>query len=374
MSWKKIALILPSSFLIAFVSYFLLNKLTASSRNEPAALRVESLGRPLTVVLENNILGKTPFYSESLKAGVGVFTLSSEERSLRTKINLVPGTLTAVNWDLGPSETFSEGEIVWLEKIGRGSVLVVFGSPEGAQVSLDEAALGVAPFSSDKISPGEHLLSLSQPGYKPRALRIKMQEGYRLSVKFQLFLLPLSAESPKLAFPEESDYALYDLSTDNILLYGDTPSWVRGLLHFLRPEARPDQTPFKSLNYYLDYQGQIFDSSGKKLSDDAGKTASEAKLSWAYLGRRDDGGLTEAAKESLLNFGRGSSSKARVEILSTGTGWLRVRSSPGLSGKEIAKVNVGEKFELIEESNGWYKIRLSAGQEGWISTSFAKKT
>lgn len=63
----------------------------------------------------------------------------------------------------------------------------------------------------------------------------------------------------------------------------------------------------------------------------------------------------------------------KVVILSTGTGWLRVRNSPGLGGEEIAKVNPGETYPLIEEKSGWVHIRLKDGKDGWVLGSYTKK-
>ena len=65
--------------------------------------------------------------------------------------------------------------------------------------------------------------------------------------------------------------------------------------------------------------------------------------------------------------------KAEVVILETPTGFLRVRSNASVNAPEIARVNPGERIELVEESNGWYLIRLSDGMQGWISAQYAQK-
>ena len=62
-----------------------------------------------------------------------------------------------------------------------------------------------------------------------------------------------------------------------------------------------------------------------------------------------------------------------IEILPTPNGWLRVRQGPGTSYPEIAKVNSGEEFPLLEEKEGWFKIKLSEEQEGWVSGQYARK-
>jgi len=64
---------------------------------------------------------------------------------------------------------------------------------------------------------------------------------------------------------------------------------------------------------------------------------------------------------------------ASVEIKETETGWLRVRSGPGRSYAEVAKVYPGEKYPLLEEKPDWYKITYQEGKEGWISSQYATK-
>lgn len=63
-----------------------------------------------------------------------------------------------------------------------------------------------------------------------------------------------------------------------------------------------------------------------------------------------------------------------VEILTTPTGWLRVRSEPD-AGKdnEITKVNPGATYKFLQSNDtGWYQIELPDGQKGWISGQYAK--
>ncbi len=61
-----------------------------------------------------------------------------------------------------------------------------------------------------------------------------------------------------------------------------------------------------------------------------------------------------------------------VIIEETGTGWLRVRSSPDSSeDNEIGKASVGDKFKYLESNpSGWHKI-IFESQEGWISGKYA---
>ncbi len=74
--------------------------------------------------------------------------------------------------------------------------------------------------------------------------------------------------------------------------------------------------------------------------------------------------------------------KTYIEILTTPTGFLRVRTAPGTAGEEIAQINPGEKYLFLEEDSatGWYKIQykppapgLPNGITGWVSNQFTKK-
>ncbi len=67
------------------------------------------------------------------------------------------------------------------------------------------------------------------------------------------------------------------------------------------------------------------------------------------------------------------SKQVMVKILTTPTGWLRVRSEPNTSGTELAKVDPDEEFPLVDEQTDWFKIEYEDGEEGWISSQYAEK-
>jgi hypothetical protein len=66
-----------------------------------------------------------------------------------------------------------------------------------------------------------------------------------------------------------------------------------------------------------------------------------------------------------------ASSGKQLTIKETGTGWLRVRSTPG-SGAEVAKVDVGETFTYTEVQEGWYLIEYETGKEGWVTGQYVE--
>ena len=63
----------------------------------------------------------------------------------------------------------------------------------------------------------------------------------------------------------------------------------------------------------------------------------------------------------------------KVKVLSTPTGFLRVRDKPSLSGLEVGRISPGDELILLEESTAWFKIRLPDGKEGFVSRQYAQK-
>lgn len=75
----------------------------------------------------------------------------------------------------------------------------------------------------------------------------------------------------------------------------------------------------------------------------------------------------------LLEEAPVASAQAKLKILSTPTGFLRVREDSNVDSFEIGQVKPGEEYEIIEEKVGWFKIKLSDSTAGWISASYVEK-
>lgn len=65
--------------------------------------------------------------------------------------------------------------------------------------------------------------------------------------------------------------------------------------------------------------------------------------------------------------------QARITILDTPTGFLRVRANASTTGAEVGRVSPGQSYPLTNEQSGWYEILLEDGTKGWISAEYAKK-
>lgn len=82
-----------------------------------------------------------------------------------------------------------------------------------------------------------------------------------------------------------------------------------------------------------------------------------------------------------------SGKRVMVEILTTPTGFLRVRNEPSISSGEIGRVTPGMKYPFVEEKEvsgaTWFKLEHEsastgvaageAGKSGWVSGQYAKK-
>lgn len=86
--------------------------------------------------------------------------------------------------------------------------------------------------------------------------------------------------------------------------------------------------------------------------------------------------LPEEEKEEVVEKPP-EAKRVLVEILTTPTGFLRVRAEPSTAATESARVTPGRKYPFVEEkavgSTNWYKLEYEEGKSGWVSGEYAKK-
>jgi len=246
-----------------------------------ATLQVFSTPRA-TVMLNNKIVGETPFFNTKVKAGsydLKLIPIGQVDNILpyETKLELKKNTKTAVKWQFNKNEASASGYIMTQEAISdkKASVFMIVSNPSGATVKLDDQVVGTTPFQKDGLSPKQYKLSVSANGYQTEEALISADAGYKVIINLKL--------GQQAGQPEVSNEASASAS------------------------PTPSQPPKKT-----------------------------------------------------------------ITIKDTPTGWLRVRSEPGLSGKELGKVNPGDKFTVLDEKNGWYKIEYTKDKEGWVSGTYVK--
>ena len=324
-----------------------------------AALSVSSDPTGQKILLDNQEMGTTPYLSDQMEDGNPVLNFGN----FTQKIRLTAGALTVVDWILGPSETFSAGQVAWFSESSTGSELVVITRPV-AEVFLNGESLGDSPLSKP-LSEGEYDLELKKEGYFPRKIRVAVKEGFRLNVSVNLAINPFPADPKKLPSPNPN-LTVLDLSSSSSLLTADPVSWVAGAVFWMARGENPT-----AYNFFLTAEGKLYDSTGSEVSLSSLSQISE-KRTLGYLGETP-GSLNSAASSSLATLSaRLYPAAPKVLILDTGIGYLKVRSGPGKNYSQIGQANVGSKYTYLGEQSGWYQIDFQ-GKEGWVSSDYARK-
>jgi len=332
--------------------------LLRGSFSPKAALLVTSNLEGQAVYLDEQEVGSVPLNISDLPGGE--FTLTFGAFSQR--VHLTGGALTVVNWDFGPVESFSAGEVVWLSPSSAGAELLVIAKP-AAEVFLDGQSLGNSPLSKE-IQPGEYSLEIRKEGYFPRTVAIAAKDGYRLNVSANLSLDPFPPEESELNAGGQR-IKVMDLSTNVTQLLADFSAWVRGAAFY----AKEDDD--RSYDYFLTAEGKLYDSDGSEVSLSSLVQQEEAVVV-GYLGEQGEGISSSAL--TVLDQMRAAlfPPPPQVLILETGVGFLRVRSGPGTVHSEIGRATPGEQYDYLGEEAGWFKIDFH-GSEGWVSGQYSQK-
>lgn len=353
--------------------YFILKNF--KSLPQKASLLVETPHTRAQLFLNDQDKGQTPFQSDNLDAGEYTLKLVSGDQTYQTRVTLTGGTQTVVGREFGPSEAFSSGDTLWFKKAAGPLSISVTSDPDGAQIKLDGKDVGETPVIVENVTSGNHDLAISFDGFESKKLNIKVDNGFSLRVSSKLALaLPISENIEKIDTGNEK-ISLFNLSFNQQSAYVDRDSLIQGVIYLLQTRNSPEQERW---DFFLDHQGNVFDAAGQSIVlDDLDKIEKVDTIKIGYFSENDQG-LTDQASASLSGLAKAALKEppktAKAKILPTGTGWLRVRSQPNLSGVEVAKVDVGAVFEILEEDTaGWIKIKLPDSQEGWVSGDFIEK-
>ena len=336
-------------------------------RTSNASLQITTEGLESKVFLDDKLLGKTPYQGEKLE--VGEHTLRVETKLLdpfnktvtfSTPITLTPQALTAVNYEFGPNDLVSSGDIRTF-MVGDG--LSIITAPSGADVWLDGEIVGKSPISLNP-NRGVHKLKITNEDYVSRELEINIEENFRLIVEVFLSIDPFINEPKILSHPR---LGIYNLSTKNGNLLSNPKSWSEAVFFF-------EKDVKINFDAAIDKNGNLY---YKTKSEWDKKIRGGKAVVIGYLGDSSDRTLSDAASKTLEQINIKSNPtkktpiKKQVQILSTPTGSLNVRSGPNLSYSILTKVKPGEKYTLLEEKTDWYRINVS-GTKGWVSAQYTK--
>ena len=323
------------------------------------------------IYVNDELLGPLPYNSDEITAGDNKVTVKGNGVEYEVSLNFAPNSEVVLKRDLGVSQSFSGGQNFWLETADSDIILSVISEPKGAEVLIDGTRVGSTPYSSSDLVPGDYELQVSLPGYESQKARIEVTNGYRLNSSVSLFPIPVPEKISLL----EGSAKLYDVFSDTLVVTSSPEAWVDAVIYW--NQTRGVNLSGVGVNknlvfdYFLDSEGNVYTKNGTKVALDVTDFVADAERG-AYLRKVSDGeGLSEKAKETFLALGEVEGAGAqKATILTTGVGWLRVRSEPTLNGVEVTRVNVGDTFDVLEEGDEWVKIKISEDTEGWVYSSY----
>ncbi len=131
-----------------------------------------------SIFLDGKHIGKTPFYSDQLKAGEHPLKITVPEATYVDIVTLREGTLTVVNRDLNSNFLAQSGENLSLVPGKRG--LFIFSMPEDAEITIDGKYAGQAPNLIEGLEDGDHKVQITKSGYIEREFAISTSPNYQL--------------------------------------------------------------------------------------------------------------------------------------------------------------------------------------------------
>ncbi|KKT82960.1 MAG: WD40-domain containing protein [candidate division WWE3 bacterium GW2011_GWC2_44_9] len=313
--------------------------------------------------------GETPLENYVVKKGSGTVRFEGDAGvAYETTVPFEAGYPSLVKRDLGVDEVFSSGFSLWYEKSDTGNVLSVISEPSDALVFIDGSEVGKTPFASDKLTDGAYELRIEKANYEPQNFRLSVFKDQKVNVAFKLFPLPAPA-SVKLMTGSTN---IYDVNSADSIITANPQQWAKALVYWNK--TRGINIMGYGINrdfvfkYVLDFAGNFYDTDASAV-DPEKVVLADGKI--AYLRKEADvEGVSAQAKESLAKIGTGAGLGKSVKVITTPTGWLRVRSTASLNGTEVGRLSVGDIVTVIEESAGWVKIKSASGLEGWASADY----
>ena len=182
------------------------------------------------VFLEGKHLGQTPFKQENLQPGEYLLKITPPEAGLiswEKKVSLVSGVSTVIDCQLAASEEKSSSTILNLESLNnkRLMVLAIISQPDGVLVKVDAVTRGFTPISLEDIQEGDHLVSLTLPGYQQKEIKAKTILGRKLIINVQL---AKTADGEEVLSPEATASAAIKEAGQKTVVINETPTgWLR---------------------------------------------------------------------------------------------------------------------------------------------------
>ncbi len=230
----------------------------------------------------------------------------------------------------------------------KPAALQVTSTPEAA-IFIDGKHLGKTPFFSDQLKEGTYEIKIVA-GSANFLTKVDLSPN-TLTVVNRLLNDNQLGQSGEVLWLQAGSRDLFLASTPteaNITIDGQHKGKTPILIRDLEPG---DHKVLSTKAGYIDHEFAIKTSTKYKLMSNLTLAAQIAK--------------SPAASQEEPTV-------AKVEVLKTPQGYLRVRKEADLNSAEIGRVNTGDQLEIIQETDEWIKISIS-NKFGWISKQYTKK-
>lgn len=261
------------------------------------------------------------------------------------------------------------------------SALQVVTNGAEADVYLNNQKIGKTPFENEKMHPGEYVLKLVPAGKKLPSWSGKVilttsamttveryfSEEEKRNGGLTVYLTAIDDKMAQVEIITNPDSAKVYFNKED---KGETPVAIRDVPY-------GTQEIIVKKDGYEDRIHKVDTISGYKLTmliDLITEKKPEIKQDLKTLGATAPAKVaTPSGAISVTPIPTVKNVNNMIEILETGTGWLRVREEPSIAATESAKVNVKDQFLILDEQNGWIKIEYLTGKFGWVSSDYVKK-
>lgn len=230
----------------------------------------------------------------------------------------------------------------------RGGISIL-STPSNAAVFLDNKKVGQTPFDDKNLEIKEYLVKIDQNGASWQG-RVKLEPGTVTVINRELALVEASSAGEILSLSKGRGITVISNPTKGDVeidgkAFGKTPIVIN--------LSAGDHTINISHASYLNRSIRANLPENLNLTVSVDLALSEPDLT--------------SVSTSVIT------QTQQVKVLSTPTGFLRVRDKASLSGKEIGRTNTGDTLVLLEELNGWDRVKLSDGSEGFVSSAYVAK-
>lgn len=308
--------------LILLASVFFFSACNPLELKNKAGLQVITNDVPVSIFLNEQFLGKTPFLTKDLKPGDYTIKIEPEDSQLvsyETSIKLRKGMLSVVTWTPGKTLAESGGVIYELEKLPdrNKTEISVMSIPDGAIISLNNGSKEFAPFTSENEQPGHHEFEATLPSYVTQQHTINLDKGFRLNI-------------------------LVKLAKDNVIDEEVVP--------VNQPNPSPSPTiEHRSLNEAATPSGSV------------------------------QGATTTATSSAPLRKAPTSIDLSGRKVLIKPTGYIengkevvKVRAAANSGAAVIGLAESGKEYPYLEEqTTNWLKLEIGTKQ-GWVTTQYAQ--